>query len=168
MRVFLLLCLFLSALAHAQEKEKENYDRLMPAMGALERGDYKQAIDSLLPMAADGTVEAQYTLGTILETAPPPLRNFEAAYGWYLRAAESGHAAAQNNLGAMHYDGRGAFRNFIEAARWYQLAADQGNAIAQTNLGLMYGMGLGVPQDLEAMAQLLPAGTAALVRQTGK
>ncbi len=122
---FLLVCLFLAGVTSPapvraqQEQEKENFDRLMPAMGALERGDYAQAIDSLRPLAADGTIEAQYALGTVLETAPPPLRDLQAAYGWY------------------------------------RLAADQGHAVAQTNLGLMYGMGLGVPLDMGAMAQLL-------------
>ena len=89
MRVsFLLAFLFLSGLAspaaiHAQqEKDKDVFDNLMPAMGALDRGDYAQAIDSLRPLAADGTIEAQYVLGTVLETAPPPLRDLEAALGW--------------------------------------------------------------------------------------
>ena len=156
---FLLVCLFLAGLAAPaparaqQEQEKENFDWLMPAMGALDRGDYAQAIDSLRPLAADGTIEAQFTLGTILETAPPPLRDLQAAYSWYLRAAEAGHAAAQNNLGAMHYDGRGALLNFVEAARWYRLAADQGHAVAQANLALMYGMGLGVVADPAAAKQ---------------
>ena len=55
----------------------------------------------------------------------------------------------------MCYDGRGTLRNFIEAARWYRLAADQGQPVAETNLALLYGMGIGVPQDTAAMAQLL-------------
>jgi len=157
--VFLLLAATaLPAGVHAQQdadKDKETFGNLMPAIGALERGDYAQAIDSLRPFAADGTIEAQYVLGTVLETAPPPFRDLPAAHAWYLRAAESGHAAAQNNLGAMYFDGRGALRNFEDAARWYRLAADQGNAVAQTNLALMYGMGLGVQQDVAVMAQLL-------------
>ena len=145
---FFLLLLFLCGFAYAQqEKEKENFDRLMPAMGALERGDYRQAIDSLRPLAADGTIEAQYALGTVLETAPPPLRGLEAAYGWYLRAAESGHAAAQNNLGAMHYDGRGALRNFIEAARWYRLAAEHGHSLAMLELAQALEIGLDIVAD---------------------
>src|SRR5476651_259486 len=113
--VFLLLALSLAVAQAQEEKDKVSYDNLIPALGALERGDYAQAVDTLRPLAADGNVEAQYVLGTVLETAPPPLRDFEAAHGWYLRAAESGNAAAQNNLGAMYYDGRGTLRNFIEA-----------------------------------------------------
>ena len=80
----------------------------MPALGALDRGDVKQAIDSLRPLAGEGTLEAQYMLGSILETAQPPLRDIDAARGWYERAAQAGHAGAQNNLGAMYFDGRGA------------------------------------------------------------
>ena len=62
-----------------QERDKENFGNLMPAIGALDRGDFRQAIDSLTPLARDGTVEAQYVLGTVLETAPPPLRDLESA-----------------------------------------------------------------------------------------
>ncbi|HEY5020469.1 MAG TPA: hypothetical protein VII17_05585, partial [Steroidobacteraceae bacterium] len=80
MRALVLLLLAVSfVVAHAQqEKEKNNYENLIPAMGALDRGDYTQAIDSLRPIAADGNVEAQYVLGTILETAPPPSRDVQA------------------------------------------------------------------------------------------
>ena len=151
MRAFLFLLLAASfAGAHAQqEAEKDRFDNLMPALGALDRGDFAQAIDSLRPLAADGNIEAQYVLGTILETAPPPFRDLQAANGWYLRAAESGNAAAQNNLGAMYYDGRGALRNPIEAARWYKLAADQGQAVAQTNLAPVSYTHLTLPTNRE-------------------
>jgi len=138
-----------------KETDREGYQALIPALGALDRGDVKQAIDSLRPLAAEGTLEAQYVLATILETAPPPHRDLEAARQWYERAAELGHAGAQNNLGALYFDGRGVLRNPLEAAKWYRLAADQGHAVAQTNLALMYGMGLGVEQDLKTMADLL-------------
>jgi TPR repeat protein len=156
------LCLFWALGAGAQQdKAKDNkYQDLMPALGALERGDYKQAIDTLRPLAADGLLEAQYVLAGILEPAPPPARDLEAAFAWYQRAAEGGHAGAQNNLGAMYYDGRGVLRNPLEAAKWYKLAADQGHAVAQTNLALMYGMGVGVPPDQAAMVKLLKTAAA--------
>jgi len=67
--------LLLSTGAHAQ---REN---LLPALGALDRGDYKQAIDTLRPLAADGTIEAQYVLAGILETAPAPWRDLTASTG---------------------------------------------------------------------------------------
>jgi hypothetical protein len=136
-----------------KETDREAYQALIPALGALDRGDVKQAIDSLRPLAADGTIEAQYVLATILETAPPPHRDLAAARQWYERAAELGHAGAQNNLGAMYFDGRGVLRNPLEAARWYRLAADQRHAVAQTNLGAqaqlgrMYLDGEGVDQN---------------------
>ncbi len=67
---------FLLLLAACAQAQQEN---LIPAIGALDRGDYKQAIDSLRPLAAGGTIEAQYVLGTILEAAPAPFRDLEAA-----------------------------------------------------------------------------------------
>ena len=109
MRFFLLILVFLAA-----GKAYSQNERLVPALGALERGDVRQAVDSLKPLAATGDIEAQYTLATVLENAPPPLRDLEGARQWYQRAAEGGHAAAQNNLGAMHFDGRGALKRSEE------------------------------------------------------
>src|SRR5690348_11459202 len=122
--VFAFVLLFASSFCHAQN------ERLVPALGALERGDVKQAIESLKPLATTGDIEAQYTLATVLENAKPPLQDLEGARQWYERAAEGGNANAQNNLAAMHFDGRGAIRDYVEAARLYRLAADQGNPTA--------------------------------------
>ena len=73
MRAFVFICAFVLMNAFTQANAQQ--ENLMPAIGALDRGDYAQAIDSLRPLAADGTIEAQYMLGTVLETAPPPIRD---------------------------------------------------------------------------------------------
>ena len=44
--------------------------RLLPAIGALERGDFTQAVESLKPVAASGSNEARYLLGIAYELAP--------------------------------------------------------------------------------------------------
>jgi len=142
-------------LATALGAAQAQHENLVPALGALERGDYAQAIHALKPLAAAGDLEAQYRLGVILETAPAPFTDLPAAHGWYLRAAQLGHAASQNNLGAMYFDGRGTDKDYAEAARWYRHAAEGGHAVAQTNLALMYGMGLGVRRDDLEMANWL-------------
>lgn len=99
-----------AALALAAAQAAAQIEQLMPALGAIERGDYAQAIDVLKPLAQGGDTEAQYLLATVLERAAPPLGDPQAAYGWYRRAAEAGYAPAQVNLGAMHFDGRGGAR----------------------------------------------------------
>ena len=163
--------------AHAQRPETsrppEAADpRLVPAQGALERGDFAQAIDQLRPLAARGDAQAGFLLGLALELAPEPLADREGAHDAYLGAANSGHAAAQNNLGAIYFDGRGVQPDYVEAARWYRAAAEQGNIEAQHNLALLYGKGLGVAQNDILMAQWLTraarAGSARAMAQLGR
>ena len=85
--VFAFVLLFVFSLSFAQN------ERLIPALGALERGDVRQAIDSLKPLAATGDIEAQYTLATVLENAKPPLQDLEQGVGGGV--GEQGHRASQ-------------------------------------------------------------------------
>ena len=62
-----------------REKEREANQNLIPALGALDRGDVKQAIDTLRPLAANGDIEAAYVLATVLETSKPPNQDLAAA-----------------------------------------------------------------------------------------
>ncbi len=74
---------------------------------------------------------------------------FQAALGWYRRAAEQGFAKAQTVIGtAYRYGGFDLPVDMLEAVRWLELAAEQGEGDAQTYLGYIYGTGEGVPKDL--------------------
>ncbi len=140
----------------ATRNAPETFDgRLLPAIGALERGDFTQAVESLKPVAASGSVEARYLLGIAYELAPDSAGGVKAARAVYLEAARAGHPGAQNNLGAMLIDGRGGDRDEIEAARWYAQAAAQGSLEGQYNLALLHGRGRGVARDDAEMARLL-------------
>ncbi|MSQ53866.1 MAG: hypothetical protein EXR31_00710 [Betaproteobacteria bacterium] len=158
----MLLCACLCGSVAAQE----TFDvRLRPSIGALERGDFAQAIDSLKPLAAQNIADAQHLLALALEGAPEAQRDLKAAHGWYLRAAEAGVLAAQNNLGAMYFDGRGVAQDFEQALAWYLRAARSGHLDAQYNLALMYGRGQGVERNDREMAKwLVPAAKAGSAR----
>ena len=123
------------------------------AVAAYERGDYATAARLYLPLAEQGSAQAQYSLGFMYATGRGVAQDNAAAISWYRKAAELGHASAQNNLGVIYAAGQGVPQDHAEAARWYRRAAEQGNALARNNLGFMYANGQGVPQDYAEAAK---------------
>jgi len=75
---------------------------------------------------------------------------FEEAFGWCERAAQSDLAWAQYNLGLMYRKGEGVAQSDVEAAHWYRRAAHQGFAEAQQKLAHLYSIGQGVEHDYTA------------------
>lgn len=71
-------------------------------------------------------------------------KQYEAALGFWVPAAEAGDASAATNLGLMHLKGEGVAKNPAEAARLFALGADRGNMSAVYNLAGLYENGLGV------------------------
>lgn len=92
---------------------------------------------------------AHYALGQLYSDGNHPsfAQDYEAAYAWFLRAAQAGHAGAQFALGTAYLAARGVEQDYAEAHRWYRAAADRGVASAQLNLGVLYAEGLGVRRD---------------------
>jgi TPR repeat protein len=76
-------------------------------------------------------------------------KDLEAAYGYFLRAADLGDADAQFWVAEMTYDAaiRSGFtsRKADEMAMWYRKAAEQGNEEAQLKLGIFH---IGFSQSL--------------------
>lgn len=101
------------------------------------------------PLAEQGNMHAQLTLGRIYSSGEGVEQDDELAVHWWLKAAEQGSAEAQNELGAALSDGRGAPQDQVQAMTWFQKAVDQGLAVAQANLGVLYWSGLGVRRDLQ-------------------
>jgi len=62
----------------------------------------------------------------------------EAAFQWFLKAAEQGLANAQFDVGLCYYYGWGVPQNITEAVNWMKKAADQGNPYA---LDFLKGIG---------------------------
>jgi TPR repeat protein len=117
------------------------------AHDAYAAGDYETAFREIKPLAEQGDVDAQFTLGAMYARGEGITQNFKEAVKWYRLAAEQGNARAQFYLGGMYDGGLGITQNFKEAAEWYRLAAEQGDVDAQNRLGLMYTVGRGVIQD---------------------
>ncbi len=114
---------------------------------AYNKGDFATALREWSPLAEQGNVYAQYSLGQIYREGKGVTQDYKTAVKWYKLSAEQGDAPAQYNLGQMYRRGDGVLQNYKTAVKWYKLSAKQGNASAQINLGLAYALGKGVIQD---------------------
>jgi hypothetical protein len=61
-------------------------------------------------------------------------KDFNVAFNWYQKSANSGYANAENSLGIFYENGQGVQKNLQSAIIWYRKAAKQGNKYAQNNL----------------------------------
>jgi len=124
---------------------------------AAERGDYAAAIEAWTPLAEAGDVDAQFSLGVLLDRGLGAAKDPVAAAAWYRLAAEQGSEAAQVNLGLMYILGRGVDMDAAAAAEWFQRAAAANVPQGLANLGHLYRIGRGVERDpasdpIEALA----------------
>jgi len=114
---------------------------------AYKRGDFATAYRIWLPLADDGLVGAQYSIGALYQHGQGVPRDSVAAANWYARAAAQGFDRAQYDLAVKYYTGDGVVQDHGEAFKWYARAAAQGNPRAQNNLGYMYAKGEGTQPD---------------------
>jgi tetratricopeptide (TPR) repeat protein len=116
------------------------------ALAAHQRGDYAQALNILRPLAAQGNVRAQFSIGAMYDSGHGVTQDYQEALKWYRLAANQGNASAQYNIGASLYYAEGVTQSYQEALKWSRLAAAKG-AEAQYNIGVMYYNGQGVTKN---------------------
>lgn len=104
------------------------------AGAAYGRGDYATALTLLEPLAEQGNVYAQYTLGVMYVERQGGLpQDYFQAVAWFRKAAEmldattqtNGplyQAAAQNALGNMYQLGKGVAQDYVQAHMWFNLS----------------------------------------------
>ena len=111
-------------------------DDLRDGLLAYGTKDYKKAYKLILPLAEQGNVMGQTTLGKMYSKGRGVPQNYKEAIKWYRLAAEQGFAPAQYNLGAMYFEGLGVPQDHKEAEKWFRRSAEQGIARAQEALDL--------------------------------
>jgi TPR repeat protein len=143
------------------------------------------SLEELRILAAQGNIEAQFTLGFALsddgfdngsarcwwnrdsgrvrfclnyEKGKEVRPNYVDAATWFRTAAESGHVRAQFELGLMHLTW-----DKVEARRWFLKAAEAGDADAQFALGFLYER-KGPKGQVEAARWYLKAAEQGIVR----
>lgn len=107
---------------------------------AYDRADYRTALQTWLPMAKQGSAEAQTYVGEIYEKGLGLKPDYHAAFVWYSKAADQGFSRAQINLGYLYEKGLGVESNPVNALNWYRKASGITDYIALSS-------------DLDAKAQ---------------
>ena len=79
-------------------------DELRDGLLAYGTKDYKKAYKLILPLAEQGNVMAQTTLGVMYLEGYGVPQDYKQAVKWFKLAAEQGEAEAQFNLALMHDD----------------------------------------------------------------
>jgi TPR repeat protein len=117
------------------------------AAAAYARGEYVTAFKIIQPLAAQGDVRAQFSLGPMYLNGHGVSQDSPKADKWFRLSVAQGNAKAQAHLGALYGSGQGVPHDYATARQWYEHAAVQGYASAQNNLGVLYRDGHGLPQE---------------------
>jgi len=118
--------------------------------------DAKKGVPYLRMAAEQGSIEAEFVLGTLYHfgQAGVEVDNAES-FKWALKAAKGGHPVAQHNVATDYFTGTGVTKDEQQALYWYQRAAEQGFAHSEWKLGEIYYEGIGVaPNRDEALKWL--------------
>src|SRR6516162_3926902 len=98
---------------------------LKDCAAAFDRQDYAAALQLCRPLAEQGDVRAQTSLGGMYYNGQGVQRDYAEATKWVRKAAEQGYAPAQADLGIMYWNGQGVLRDAVLAYMWLSLAAVQ-------------------------------------------
>ncbi len=138
-------CLFtgiaVSWVAYAQTTIYEN------AYSAYLKHNYGEAEAIWEHLSEVGDANAQYALGVMNQRGEAKSPSPQAAYNWFIKAAEQQNIAAMFNVGVAYWKGDGIDQDRDKALEWWHLSAELGDSGAQYNLGLAYYIGEAVKQE---------------------
>jgi hypothetical protein len=100
---------------------------------AIDKKDYKTALEKFTPLANQGNARAQFNLGVMYEDGLGVVQDYKQAVRWYTLSAEQGDASAQTNLGVRYLNGQGVLQDYVKAHMWFNIAAANGDAKAPKN-----------------------------------
>jgi TPR repeat protein len=97
-----------------------------------------QHAEAIGALAEQGDPQAQFALGSMYRYGQGVAQDYDAALGWWQKAAEQGLVDAQYALGNAYSGGTGVARDNVLSYMWYDIAAAQTGAgwlasIAGTN-----------------------------------
>ncbi len=88
-------------------------------------GDYATAHRLWRPLAEQGNVAVQHSLGLMYANGQGVTKNYVEAAKWWRLAAEQGDAPAQFNLGVMYFNGLGVPQDYVRTHMWFDLLASR-------------------------------------------
>ena len=92
---------------------------------------------------------AQTIVGKVYYRGKLNERNYEKAFDWFSKAAESGNSYAQYLLGNMYENGTFVEQNYDTALSYYKNSAAQNNIMAIGEMAYMKDNGYGMPMNKE-------------------
>jgi TPR repeat protein len=102
---------------------------------AYERQEYAAAIQLCRPLAEQGDVRAQLSLGGMYYNGRGVQQDYAEAAKWTRKAAEQGYAPAQVDLGVLYWNGQGVQQDVVLAYMWLSLAAvNEPDAMSERDL----------------------------------
>lgn len=105
-------------------------------------------LEEILEKAEAGDAESQRLIGYFFENGYRGYeKDYAAAFGWFLKAAEQGDLRAMNSVAAYYSSGSGVEEDKDKALEWWRRAADSGSAEAMTSVGACYYLAMGVKQN---------------------
>jgi TPR repeat protein len=124
------------------QRSGDRSDRLhQEAELAMQAGNYAQAYCIWKPLAQEGDVHAQYSLGWMYHNGYGLSIDDDQAMKWWRKAADQGDADAQFALGTLYVSGDGPERDMAKAVQWFLTAAKQGHEDAQFTLRALVARG---------------------------
>ncbi len=124
------------------------------------RGDFKAALEILLPLARSNDARAQLLLGKAYASGAGVPRDGAEADRWFAKAVRSG-SFEHSWIADLYLDGKGVPRDFRKALRWYEEGAGEGEPWAMHRLGELYQDGKGVAVDYPRAFNYYTAAIAA-------
>jgi len=110
-------------------------DPFQNGLDAYNIGDYATAHRLWRPLAEQGNVAVQHSLGLMYANGQGVTKNYVEAAKWWRLAAEQGDAPAQFNLGVMYRDGLGVPQDYVRTHMWFDLLASRSPVVPQNLVG---------------------------------
>jgi TPR repeat protein len=123
------------------------YVGLDEGLDAYSRGDYRAALEKLMPLAETGIAMAQNTVGKMYLSGQGVPKDYNKAMLLFQKAAKQQLANAQNNIGVIYAGGYGVPQDFNRAIVWFEMAANRGFVNAMLNLADIYEEGVVVRKN---------------------
>jgi TPR repeat protein len=126
---------------------------LQDANAATDRGDYKSAMELLIPLAESGNADALGNLGNAYAFGRGVDKDLVKAYGYWSRAADKHLGQAMFNIAVLYWTGQGSFtKDEAKAAAWYKKAAEHRHDQAMFTLSSIYATGRGLEKNMQLAA----------------
>lgn len=110
--------------------------------------NYSEALKYLL--LSSNHPKSQFLLGQLYENGDGVTADFEIAYQYYKKSADSGDSDAQFKVGSLFYNSNDFIsQDYSEAFKYLKLSSNQGSPNANFLLGKMYELGQGVQKNLK-------------------